>query len=482
MTFQVQYSLSLLVFLLVGTSVYSQTPVAIGDKREIFVDNYLIQEKRNVELKMHTPQYQGPVIKLDNPWEGDFSLYTTILKDGSLYRAYYRGIRTAGEDGNENETTCYAESFDGKTWTKPDLGLYKFNGSYRNNILLANAKPVTHNFCPFIDTNPDRVLRQRYKAVGGTSDTGLIAYVSEDGIHWVKLKNEPLKIKGRFDSQNVIFWSETERLYVCYFRTLNNGIRSVSRATSKDFLTWSEPVAMTFGDTELEHLYTQQTSPYFRAPHIYIATAARFMDRRKAITDEQAKTIGVNPSYYRDCSDGVLLSSRGGNVYDRTFMESFIRPRIGFENWVSRTNYPALNVVQTGPEEMSVYVNEHYAQPSGHLSRYSMRLDGFSSLHAGYKGGEILTKPLSFSGNELEINYSTSSAGEIRIELQDAAGKAIPGFTAEDAQVMIGNEIKRIVRWNGKADLGSLAGKTIRIRLLMKDADLYSLKFNQNGE
>ncbi len=466
------------IFLLAGTVAWSQKQVSLGDKREIFVDNYLLQEKRNIEIKMHSPRYEGPVLTLDHPWEGDFSLYTTILKDGSLYRAYYRGIRTAGEDGNENETTCYAESSDGITWKKPDLGLYKINGSYHNNIILANARPATHNFCPFIDTNPDRALRQRYKAVGGTSDTGLIAYVSEDGIHWAKLQEEPLKIKGRFDSQNVIFWSETEELYVCYFRTLNNKIRSVSRATSKDFLTWSEPVAMEFGDTPLEHLYIQQTSPYFRAPHIYVATAARFMERRQAITHEQAKTIDVDPSYYRDCSDAVLLTSRGGKVYDRTFMESFIRPRSGLENWVSRTNFPALNVVQTGPEEMSVYVNEHYAQPSAHLSRYSMRLDGFTSLHAGYAEGEALTKPFSFSGKELEINFATSAAGGIRIEIQDMKGNAVPGFTAQDSQIMIGNEIKRVVSWKENKDVSSLAGKTVRLRILMKDADLYSLKFN----
>jgi hypothetical protein len=34
---------------------------------------------------------------------------------------------------------------------------------------------------------------------------------------------------------------------------------------------------MDFGKTPVEHLYTNQTAPYFRAPHIYVAIAARFM-------------------------------------------------------------------------------------------------------------------------------------------------------------------------------------------------------------
>lgn len=450
----------------------------LGDRREIFIDSYLIQDLKNVTLKLHNPEYKGKVMDFDLPWEGQFSLYTTILRDGSLYRMYYRGRSAINADNSMAEVTCYAESFDGIHWRKPNLGFYKIDGSSENNILLAEAAPVTHNFCPFIDDNPNRTLRHRYKAIGGSGKSGLIVYVSEDGLHWEKLRDEPIITKGAFDSQNLAFWSASEGVYVCYFRTSNKGIRSVSRATSKDFLTWTEPVAMEFGDTPLEHLYTQQTSPYFRAPHIYIATAARFMPKRQVLTDEQAQAIGVNPSYFGDCSDAVLLSTRGGSHYDRTFMESFIRPRSGLENWVSRTNYPALNVVQTGPEEMSVYVNEHYAQPTAQLARYAFRIDGFSSLNAGYAGGEVVTKPFTFSGKEMEINFNTSAAGEIRFELQDDKGKPYPGFTAEDCQVLIGNQTDRIVEWKGKTDVSALAGKPVRLRILMKDADLYAFKFN----
>jgi hypothetical protein len=234
---------------------------------------------------------------------------------------------------------------------------------------------------------------------------------------------------------------------------------------------------MTFGDTPLEHLYTQQTSPYFRAPHIYIAIGGRLMPGRQVLTEEQAKALNVNPGYFKDCSDAYLMTTRGGCIYDRTFMEAFIRPGIGLDNWVSRSNYPALNVVQTGPKEMSVYVNQDYAQPTAHLHRYSLRLDGFTSISAPYTGGELLTKPFTFSGRELEINYSTSAAGEIRFEIQDETGQPVPGFTMEDSQTIIGNEISRVVLWKGNGDLHSLASKAIRLRIRMKDADLFSIRF-----
>jgi len=456
--------------------------VDLADRREIFVDNYLLEKLDGVRLSMHAPRNEGSVLAFDKPWEGSFSAYCTIIKDEGVYRAYYRGIPQAGKDGDAKEVTCYAESADGINWKKPELGIFEFGGTKNNNIILANAPPVTHNFCPFLDKNPKASPDQKYKAIGGIEKSGLVAYVSPDGVHWKKLREEPVFRKGVFDSQNVAFWSEWEGKYVCYFRTWSGGgykgFRSVSRTTSVDFVNWTEPEAMTFGNTPLEHLYTQQTSPYFRAPHIYLAIGARFMPDRQVVTDLQSKKLNVNPQYYKDCSDAILMSSRGGNTYDRTFLESFIRPGIGLTNWVSRSNYPALNVVQTGESEMSVYVNEAYAQPTAHMTRYSMRLDGFSSLSAGISGGEVLTQPFIFKGKELEINYATSAAGEVRIEVQDENGNPVTGFRFEDSLPIIGNEIRRIVSWKDGENLSKLASMRIKLKILIKDADLYSIKFN----
>src|SRR6185437_8081279 len=184
-----------------------------------------------------------------------------------------------------------------------------------------------------------------------------------------------------------------------------------------------------------------------------------------------------DPKYFKDTSDAIFMTTRGGNYYDRTFLSAFVRPGIGAQNWVSRTNYPALNVVQTGPTEMSVYVNQDYGQPNSHLRRYSLRLDGFASIRAPYEGGEALTRPITFTGNRLLLNFRTSAAGGIRIELQDAAGKPIPGFALADSVETIGNEIQRAARWKGNPDLAALAGKPVRLRIVMKDADLYAFRF-----
>jgi hypothetical protein len=227
----------------------------------------------------------------------------------------------------------------------------------------------------------------------------------------------------------------------------------------------------------IEELYTNQTDPYFRAPQLYVAVAARFVPGRQAISDEEVKALKVAKGYEKDVSDAVLMTTRGGSVYDRTFLSSFIRPGIGARNWVSRSNYPALGIVQTSPTQMSLYLNQDYAQPTAHLHRYSMRLDGFASARAAYTGGELLTRPLTFTGDRLELNFSTSAAGSIRVEIQNEAGEPIPGFAADDCVEIVGNEIERVVRWKNGADVSSLAGKTVRLRFVMKDADLFAIQF-----
>ncbi len=463
------------------TAGATETPLKIGSRRELFVDHFLIDKLKGARLKLHAPVPAGPVLRFDHPWEGAFCGYCTVLKDGDLYRLYYRGLPKAGKDGSNTETTCYAESKDGILWTKPNLGIYSINGSQENNIILQGHAPFSHNFSPFLDSNPSVPAQQRFKALAGTESSGLVAFVSAHGKRWKKLREVPVITKGVFDSQNVAFWSDSEDCYVSFFRTWTGGgyrgYRTVSRCTSRDFITWSDPVAMSFGNTPSEHLYTNQTHPYFRAPHIYIAIPMRFMPGRRALTKSQAQELGVHAEYAGDCADAVFMSSRGGSVYDRSFMEGFIRPGTDLGNWASRAGMTALGVVPTSATEMSIYKQAHYAQPTAYLERYTLRTDGFSSINAPYQGAEVLTKALVFSGQSLIINFATSAAGAIRIEIQDTSGKSIPGYGLADAPEIIGDDIARMVSWKGTRTVEALAGKTIRLRIRMKDADLYSIQF-----
>lgn len=472
-------------------------PVDIGARRELFVDHYVIDRLEGARLELHHPQPAGVAMRFDRPWEGKYSQYVTIIKDGGNYLMYYRGLPELKDEGTDGECTCLAESNDGIVWTRPNLGLYTVHGTLENNVVLHGQTPASHNFSPFIDARPGVPAEEKFKAVAGTAPGGLMGYVSADGRHWTKLREEALVTEGAFDSQNLAFWSDAEKCYVCYFRTFTDGtgtsIRTISRTTSPDFLTWEKPVAMDFltwarpetmeseGRLE-EHLYTNQTHPYFRAPHIYVALSMRFVPR-SGLTDEAFAQIAANvdPAYMREArgesSDGVFMTSRGGNRYDRTFREAFVRPGLDPGNWVSRTVMAAWGVVPTGPGEMSLYYGQHDGQTTAHLVRCTLRTDGFTSVNAPFSGGEMVTMPLVFAGNELEINYSTSAVGSIRVEIQDAGGKPVPGFTLDECIEIVGDQIERVVAWKAGHDTGGLAGQPVRLRFVMKDADLYSLRF-----
>jgi hypothetical protein len=461
-------------------------PVHIGSRRELFVDKYLIDSLDNVRLVLHAPVDMGQVLPFNQPaWEEKHCTYATVLYSERGYQLYYRaGLGSDSDLGFQ--ATAYAESADGIHWTKPALGLCEVAGNRNNNIILTNEQNdfAVHNFSPFIDTRSEVPNAERYKALGGIQG-GLYAFVSADGIHWNRFRDQPVFTEGVFDSQNVSFWSEAEQCYLCYFRTWTGGgfagYRTISRARSDNFIDWRSDGEIDFGSAPREHLYINQTAPYFRARHIYLGTAARLVVGREVLSDEQATSLSLDPKYReqtrREASDVVLLTSRGGRKMEREFLSSLIRPGIGYQNWISRSNFPALNLVPTGPMEMSLYVVQNYAQDDVHLRRYAFRLDGLASAQADANGGQLLTRPLTFSGTELRLNYSTSAAGSIRVEICDPWGNPIQGFSAADSAEIIGNEIERVVFWRSQKPLSDLAGKPVRLRFILKDADLFSFRF-----
>ncbi|MFH1923398.1 MAG: hypothetical protein ABIP48_26340 [Planctomycetota bacterium] len=462
-----------------GLQAEADDPIDVGDRRELFVDERLIDRLEGARLELNSPEPREIVLRFDAPWEGLYSGYTTILKAGDVFRLYYRGM-PAPSHTLDTEVTCVAESPDGIQWTKPKLGLFEVQGTKENNVVLARHRGC-HNFAPFLDANPNAPADQRYKALGGTGAPGLIAFTSPDGLRWNELQKEPVITKGAFDSQNNAFWSVSEGQYVCYFRVFIEGKRWIARTTSQDFLHWTDPINLDLDGKPREHLYTNQIDAYFRAPHIYLGMPTRFFPGRRVVTEEEARRIGTPTQwdYANDCTDVLLASTRGGAEFKRTFLEAFVRPGLDLRNWTSRANYAARGIVQTGDEELSIYIKHNSGYPSCHLRRYTLRPDGFVSVGAPYSGGEMITRPMVFLGNRLSINAATSAGGGIHVEIQTPDGQPVDGFALADCPEIIGDRIEHTVRWKGGDDVGPLAGKPVRLRFVLRDADLYSIRFSQ---
>ena len=111
------------------------------------------------------------------------------------------------------------------------------------------------------------------------------------------------------------------------------------------------------------------------------------------------------------------------------------------------------------------------------LRRYTIRLDGFVSLHAPLSDGELTTKPLKFTGQRLSFNYATSAAGNLRVELQDSGGQPIPGFSLVDADELFGDSVDQKATWKNFTDVSRRAGQAVRLHFVLRDGDLFSFQF-----
>lgn len=470
------------------TTAAPAAALAIGSGVQTFAESALIESMAGVSLRLNKPERREVVFRFDAPWEGAESAYVTMLRDGEKFRMYYRG---GGE--TTQESTCMAESPDGINWTRPKLGLFAFNGSKENNIIWVGRKKAyweAHNFAPFKDSNPAAKPDEQYKAVAlgrypdgsGDNKKMLVALVSSNGIHWRRVREAPVIRNGSFDSQNVAFWDAARRQYVCYFREGRDGKRSVRRTTSQDFLNWTDAAWLDFGNTPLEQFYTCAITPYFRNPEIMLGFPMRFVPERKNVGAEGRRVDAL--------SDGVFMASRDGIHFERQFLEAFIRPGLDSKNWGSGhgNNTPAWGLLDTSPNEISIYWAENYGvdwidnaprkQPGRNpqLRRGAVRTDGFVSANAPHGGGELITRPLIVSGAKLALNFSTSAVGSVRVEIQDASGKARPGFALADSPEMYGDEIERAAEWGHGENFSRLAGQAVKLRFVLKDADLYSFR------
>jgi hypothetical protein len=312
------------------------------------------------------------------------------------------------------------------------------------------------------------------------------------------------------DTAYSVFWDDRIKKYVQYSRAKpidrdqiefykkhfsgyegRRTVLKVGRSVSDDFLHWSkeeivlEPDAVDRagspqGLTRMD-FYGGNISRYREAQNVYIGLPNAYYHWMFDLTRKW-----WTGKYMQEPStmDVQLALSRDGVHWHRTpKRKPFIR--LGHEGtfW-SKTIWPDGNAIRVGDELWFYFagLDVHHKEQSqkeshGARGRAVLRLDGFVSADAAYTGGELTTKPLVFAGERLELNVDTSAGGTVLVEIQDATGTPIEKFTASDADEINGNYIRKVVTWNGSSDVKSLAGKPIRLRLVMRDTKLCAFQF-----
>jgi len=502
------------MFLLAAGSVVSaEKSVDIGSRRELFVDNTVVDKiSGDLRLALHHPERKEVVLTTDKPWEGNASAFQSVFFAEGKYRMYYRGIHYVASMGvcdtklaDHPWVLCYAESEDGIRWVRPNLGICEFQKSKENNIILNPAMVKVIGGDPahtsvFYDTNPACPPDQRYK-ISLTSFAkrpvpGVYIMASVDGIRFKLLSDKASVTGGDFDSPNTIFWDQTIKKYRAYYRKSKNGLRDNMTSSSEDIHNFPQGKHVAREQGREYELYTNQMQPYYRAPHIILGFPMRYYDRKvkswewpamSALPDlANRKSRSARENRFGTAvTDGVLLASRDGETV-RFWEEAFMRPGPRTkESWVYGDNFIFWGLVETAsqlgdaPNEISFYSTEGYWEGNAtKFRRSTLRLDGFVSAQATCAGGELITKPLIFAGNALSLNFETGGPGELKVEFQNPDGTPIPGFALADCFPIFGDHIEFPVSWKGKeTDVSALTGQPVRIRFTLKDADLYAFQF-----
>ncbi len=495
---------AVIVVLLLLATVLAEQPsskrasaIDIADRKQLVVDAHLIASMSGVRLVMNEPYHTGEVLlTADQPWEkrigGIVWNQGTVRKEGDKIRLWYQLITLKKDPKLEGthaatQSMAYAESTDGIHFTKPKLDLHEFLGQKPNNILI----PASRGGTVWID--PTAPPSHRYRSQTKGAKGRLYFFHSADGIRW-----HPTHAiqNGHCDTQNIAFWDQRYDRYVLYTRMWvrfpgkEGNYRYHRRMESDDLVHWSNDQPVIRADKVDLSKYDSATKQppvdyygacLFRYPDehgVYLALAHAFWHWY----ERPERLLGPNRFDVR------LMVSRDGKDFERVGGRApFLR--LGPEgSFRSRMIWALPTPIRMGNELWIYYwaSNKDHAgcidEAAGGklqtgITRAILRLDGFVSADAAYDGGELITRPLCFKGDRLELNVDTSAGGVVKVELRDVENKPIPGYTLAEATPICGNAVAMPVSWGDRRDVGKLAGRRVRLRFVMQDCKLYAFRF-----
>lgn len=459
----------------------------LGTERELFLDDYRIESSSDVGRVVHAADKRPePVIRATYPWESNAYIYGSVFKIGDVYRMWY----DCNNDVSPGYFLCYAESRDGVTWTKPlgrgNVG-YKDIPASRTNLIIAGGGTIAYN----PSAPADRRFSLLQFQTGVVNQTlGYYAYFSPDGYTWTKASTAPVLLDGDVSQ---VAWDAKTRRYIAtikkrMFTSRTPGVydRAAFVSTSTDFLTWSTPILGVAGDyaddgaaqalNGLEgQIYGMPVLPY-ESTYIGIPWVLLITN----FTHGSQASAGDGPVLPQ------IASSRDLVDWSRPVRDPVIRPGLPGA-WDDGALYTASNVV-VDDKKITMYYGAfnagHGGQVAGSVPYTSgvgmatWRRDGFVSLtNAATPGagdpGTVTTRPLVTDGENLHVNAVVRGKGSLTVEVLDAAGNTVPGYTSIP---VTGDRLDAQVRWKGGGTLAALAGQQIKLRFSLVDTDLYSYR------
>jgi len=424
-------------------------PISVGQRKQLFCDDAMIAGKTGITRTQHSPRKHdnNPLIVPEHPWESQsVLLYGGVIHDAHTdrFRMWYLAW---GKHVGQDSFICYAESTDGLTWTKPKLGVVAFKGSKQNNIVMPGWSQTSVLRDPH-DPDPQR----RFKAL--LRYNGMRGFTSPDGIHW---KDVGVLLEQAFDG-TTLHWDPVNEKWIAMVKIFKDGKRARGYAESSDFLHWTDTYFMSATDADDAQDDQMYAMSVFHYETIY---------------------AGLLRMYHLDNDkiDIQLAFSRNATSWHRPSREPFIATSQDKGSWDYGNNaVPATPPIRVGEQLYFFYCGRstlHDEIPNtGAIGLATLRLDGFVSLDADESGGTVTTRPLRLDGSELHVN-ANASRGEIRVEVLDASGDALEGFSTDVAKPLQGDKVDHTVAWQS-ANAPWPDKTPVRLRFHMKSARLYS--------
>jgi hypothetical protein len=497
------WNLSASIILAALSAAEPVSPFNVADKSQLFVDQVLVRETRNVSFTLVPARKHpaNPLVKADQPWEGwRLEIYGNVIydEDEKLFKMWYIGEDT---EAFPDYATLYATSPDGVHWEKPLVGAVR-TPKYEKHNVVAEQVLLASVIKDKADPDPAR----RYKMICWLQhDQGYHTMVSPDGLNWTRLSQAPLcrggdVITGYFD--------DTRSLYVAFpkigFTVRGHDRRVFWLTTSKDFQTWTEPKLVLTPDLrddasslarieEVRPILDVPDDPNLMRTEFYGLGA--YPAESCTLAFVWVFTINNNARYGNQEGPGELqlAVSRDLENWERPFRTPCV-PRGKISEWDCGFFVTQSRALRVGDEVWLYYGGSSYthgtpclyrAEGTSRGTKYNgsiglaiWQLDRFVSVDGPAEGGTLTTAPVVFTGNRLEVNARTKTAGSIVVRLCDAAGKPLEGYAGSDP--ITGDSLRHVVTWGGRKDVTSLAGKPVVLVFDLKDAELFAFAFRKD--
>lgn len=459
--------------------------IRIDVGRQLFVDNFLIATT-NLTRKFHYPEYHAssPVLVPDQAWEkqGAKGGFAAPFSDGVWYDEaegkfkmwYMAGGGTYATSGAG--ITCYAESTDGISWTKPALNVVSGTNIVRRGSI-RDASTV------WLDKQESNASA-RYKMFEVSGGAGHWAYhylTSSDGKAW----RDNATPSGSVADRSTVYRNPFRNVWVWSMRhnvRVHSGDPYTVRA--RDYMEHRDPAAGNkAAKADLKNFWfgpwpNEQKHPHYSnndgSPGIYNQDAIPYESIMLGLF-----SVWQGPENDVCNRDGVIKRnqimlgySRDGYSWLREDMNPFLAVDENPTAWNNANLQSAVGSPILVGDKLYFYLSGRKLVDGSEIvttGLATLRRDGFASMSGS---GELQTEPMRFKGKYFFVNADVR--GNLLVEIQDRNGNAIEGFSRTDCMAVTGDGTRLAVTWKNGKTLEGLENTTVRVKFYLADGDIYA--------